>query len=277
MHPVTSVEERMRTIREAAAVLRELTGPETPAALVVLGSGLGPAGDTIAEARTLPFGELPGYAGAHVPGHAGEFVAGRVAGRPVLLSRGRVHLYEGHAADTVVLPARAAALLGIPVMIATNAVGGVDPALTTGDVVLVTDHLNATGATPLMGPNLDDLGTRFPVMREAYDPELAAFARAAARDAGVSLREGVLAAVLGPQYETPAEVAALRALGADIVGMSTVPEVIAAVHAGVRVVVLSLVTNSAGSLSAGHEEVVEAALRGSASVATLVTGILSRL
>ncbi len=267
----------MAEVRAAADRLRELVGAQTPAAFVVLGSGLGPAVEDIDAPRTLPFAELPGYASAGVVGHAGEFVAGRIAGKPVLVSRGRIHLYEGHDADTVVLPERAAALMGIPVMLATNAVGGLDPALAPGDVVLVADHINATGTSPLVGANLDDLGTRFPVMRGAYDAGLAAIAREAADAAGVQLTTGVLAAVLGPQYETPAEVAALRSLGADVVGMSTVPEVIAAVHAGMRVAALSLVTNSAGALHLGHEEVVDAAGRGAGAVASLVTGILSRL
>ena len=195
----------------------------------------------------------------------------------MLLARGRIHLYEGHPADTVVLPVRAAAATGVPVMIATNAVGGVDPALRVGDVVLVTDHINLTGASPLTGPNLDDVGTRFPNMTAAYSPDLIVAARDAASATGLPLHEGVLAAVPGPSYETPAEVRALRTLGADVVGMSTVPEVIAAVHAGMGAAVLSLVTNAAGAQSASHEEVVQAAAAGALSIGALVEGILSRL
>ena len=272
-----SAEERMAVVHRAADALRELTGPETPVALVVLGSGLGSAGDAVERERTLPFGDLPGYAGSTVVGHPGRFVAGRIAGRPVLVARGRLHLYEGHDPDVVVLPQRAAAVLGVPVMIATSAVGGVDRGLAAGDVVLVTDHLNLQGASPLEGANLDELGPRFPAMGEVYDPGLAAYACAAAAEAGVPLRQGVLAALRGPAYETPAEVRALRSLGADVVGMSTVPEVAAAVHAGMRVAVLSLVTNAAGGAEPAHEEVIDAAARGSAAVSAIVEGILSRL
>jgi purine-nucleoside phosphorylase len=274
---MTISEERMRDVRDAARVLAELAGPETPVAFIVLGSGLGPAGDAVEEARSLPFSSLPGYAGSTVVGHDGRFVAGRVAGKPVLISRGRIHLYEGHAPHTVALPQRAAATMGIPVMIATNAVGGVDPGLAIGDVVLVTDHLNLQGTSPLEGPNLDGLGPRFPGMGAAYDAGLGESALAAAADAGIRLRPGVLAALRGPAYETPAEVRMLRTLGADVVGMSTVPEVTAAVHAGMRVAVLSLVTNAAGGAGLAHDDVIAAAERGSEAVSAIVEGILSRL
>jgi len=270
------VESRMNAIRFAAETLRGLCEGDTPDAFVVLGSGLGPTAAALGGPR-LPFADLPGYAAPGVAGHAGEFVATRIGGRRVLLARGRIHLYEGHAPDTVVLPVRAAAALGIPVMIATNAVGGVNAELCVGDVVLVTDHINLTGASPLTGANLDEIGPRFPNMTEAYRPDLRIFAHEAAVEAGVPLRDGVLAAVPGPSYETPAEVRALRSAGADIVGMSTVPEMIAAVHAGMGVAVLSLVTNAAGAQGASHEEVVEAAAAGAVAVGALVEGILSRL
>jgi purine-nucleoside phosphorylase len=274
---MSQAETRMDEVREAARVLRGLTGSETPVALLVLGSGLGPAGGEDAAAPSLPFASLPGYAASTVPGHDGRFVAARIAGRPVLVSRGRLHLYEGHAPHVVALPQRAAALMGIPVMIATNAVGGVDPGRRTGDVVLVSDHLNLQGASPLEGPNLDELGPRFPSMGQVYDPDLSGSALEAAAEAGVPLRRGVLAALRGPAYETPAEVRMLRTLGADIVGMSTVPEVTAAFHAGMRVVALSLVTNAAGGTALGHEDVMEAAARGASAVSAIVEGILSRL
>jgi purine-nucleoside phosphorylase len=266
----------MVAIAEAARAFDALCEGSTPDAFVVLGSGLGPAAEAL-EGPRLPFAELPGYVAPGVAGHAGEFVFTRIAGKRVLLARGRIHLYEGHPADTVVLPVRAAAALGVPIMIGTNAVGGVDPALRVGDVLLITDHLNLTGASPLTGPNLDEVGTRFPNMTDAYAPALLAAAREAAHAAGLSLHEGVLAALPGPSYETPAEVRALRTLGADVVGMSTVPEVIAAVHAGMEAAVLSLVTNAAGAQSASHEEVVQAAAAGAVAVGALVEGILSRL
>ena len=271
-----NVDARMGAIAAAAAALSDLCGGDTPDAFVVLGSGLGPAAEDLTGAR-LPFAELPGYVAPGVAGHAGEFVATEIGGKRVLLARGRIHLYEGHPADTVVLPVRAAAAIGVPVMIATNAVGGVDPDLGVGDVVLVSDHINLTGRSPLTGPNLDEVGVRFPNMSEAYSRTLRGLAREAAATAGLQLGEGVLAAVPGPSYETPAEVRALRALGADIVGMSTVPEVIAAVHAGMDVAVLSLVTNAAGAQGASHEEVVAAAAAGAVAVGSIVEGILSRL
>jgi purine-nucleoside phosphorylase len=266
----------MEPIKAAAHAFKRLCGGAVPDAFVVFGSGLGPVESELPGPR-LPFGELPSYVAAGVPGHTGEFVATRLGGRLVLAALGRLHLYEGSPVDTVVLPVRAAATLGVPVMIATNAVGAVDAGLRQGEIVLVTDHINLTGVSPLAGSGLEELGQRFPGLTDAYRSDLRTLAADAAQCAGVPLRQGVLAAVTGPAYETPAEVRALRAIGADIVGMSTVVEVIAATHAGMGALVLSLVTNTAGAPSVSHEHVVEIAAARSAAVSSVVEGILSRL
>jgi purine-nucleoside phosphorylase len=230
-----------------------------PEVLVVLGSGLGGLADAVLDPVPVPFAELPGYPATGVAGHAGRYVGGRIGERAVLLQAGRFHLYEGHAPELVVAPIRVAAALGVRVVVLTNAAGGVDPALEPGDLVLIEDHLNLQFRSPLVG-TVRDGEARFPDMSEPYDLELRALARRAAETVGVPLRGGVYAAVLGPSFETAAEVRMLRTLGADVVGMSTVPEVIAARARGLRCLAFSVVTNKGTGLSAepqSHEEVME--------------------
>lgn len=229
---------------------------------VVLGSGLGAFAERLEGAAAIPYEEIPGFPASRVAGHAGRLVVGRLAtphGAAVVAAmQGRVHLYEGWSPDDVAFGVRVLAGLGTRAILLTNAAGGVDPALAPGDLVRITDHLNLTGQSPLVGENDDAMGPRFPDMSAAWDPALGALLDAAAAAAGVALKRGVYAGLLGPSYETPAEVRMLRALGADLVGMSTVVEAIAARHMGVRIAGLSVVTNLAAGLAPArlaHDEV----------------------
>jgi purine-nucleoside phosphorylase len=237
-----------------------------PAVGVILGSGLGGFADLLQRATSIPYGEIPGFPQVRVAGHAGRLVVGELpseaGGLVVAAMQGRVHAYEGWPAAEVAFPARVLCGLGVKALLVTNASGGVDPSLAAGDLVRITDHLNLSGTNPLIGPNEERLGTRFPDLSDAYDPRLGGLLEEAARSVGVALRRGVYAGMLGPSYETPAEIRMLRALGADLVGMSTVHEVIAARHQGVPVAGLSVVTNPAAGLSAtrlSHDEVQAAA------------------
>lgn len=270
-------DERLATIRHAANELEALGEGLRPQALVVLGSGLGAVVDGIDVVAEAPFASLPGFSGAGVIGHAGRFVFGHVGPTAVMAMVGRLHLYEGHPADRVVLPIRAAALLGCRTLIVTNAAGGVAPTLRVGQTMLITDHVNLLGVNPLSGPNIDELGVRFPPMADAYSTDLRGIARAVAGEQGIDMAEGVYAAVPGPSYETAAEIRYLRAVGVDAVGMSTVPEVIAARHAGMQVAGFSLIANVAGEMTDSHEHVLAAVQAGAPAMAALVTGILARL
>jgi len=268
---------RMADIEAASGRLREFTGGVVPAAMVVLGSGLSGVVDAMDVSGEMRFGDLPGFAASAVAGHAGKFVFGHLVTTPVLAMMGRLHLYEGHPVDQVVLPVRAAAVLGTKVLIATNAAGSVTADLHVGQTMLIADHINLLGVNPLTGPNLDELGTRFPPMSGAYSPRLNMLAVAAAEELGMDLAEGVYAAVPGPSYETMAEVRALRAMGADAVGMSTVPEVIAAVHAGMEVAGFSLIANVAADVGHGHADVLAAVGSGTPLLTSLLAAILGRL
>jgi inosine/guanosine/xanthosine phosphorylase family protein len=271
-------DERMYAVREASEAIASWAPGFTPDVLVVLGSGLDSVLDRLEVVAEHPFTDLPGFAPSNVAGHAGRFVLGRLGGTGVMAMLGRLHLYEGHPVDRVVLPVRAAALLGCRTLIATNAAGGIRAGLHVGQPMLITDHINLFfGVNPLAGANLDELGPRFPVMAEAYAPRLLALAREVAGEQGADLAEGVYAAVPGPSYETPAEVRALRALGADAVGMSTVPEVIAARHAGMDVAAFSVITNVAADVAHGHEDVLAASATGAPLLASLLAAIIERL
>jgi purine-nucleoside phosphorylase len=247
---------------------------------VVLGSGLSGLVDAFEDQVAIDYAEIPGMSSAGVAGHPGRLVTGRLEGVPLVAMQGRLHAYEGHELWRVVLGVRVMARLGAETLIVTNAAGGLDASLPAGALLAITDHLNMTGQNCLVGPNDAALGPRFPDMSAAYDAGLRELARAAAAEAGIALHEGVYAGVLGPSYETPAEVRMLRALGASVVGMSTVQEVIAARHLGQRVLGLSCVTNPAAGLSSrvlSHVE-VEATARASASaLSRIVRGVLSRL
>jgi purine-nucleoside phosphorylase len=247
----------------------------TPRVGVVLGSGLGAFGDTLDGLVKVPYSELPHMPQPGVAGHAGFLCFGAVSGVPVVCMQGRAHLYEGHTVEKVVHGARTMARLGASIVLLTNAAGGLDPTWAPGDLMLVADHLNLTGTSPLVGPNDDTLGPRFPDMTEAYDPRLREALRVVAQKANLPLREGVYAALLGPSYETPAEVRMLRGLGAHAVGMSTALETIALRHMGVRVGALSCITNLAAGLSGvplDHAEVEETARMRREALVTLLRG-----
>ncbi|MFZ2348775.1 MAG: purine-nucleoside phosphorylase [Candidatus Bipolaricaulis anaerobius] len=266
----------MERIERAAQALAKLGTPEVA---VILGSGLSGVFPVAGE-RALSFTKIPGFPAPSVPGHAGEVAVGEVSGRTVLVQRGRVHPYEGHPLTDVVLPVRAYARLGVRVLVLTNASGGIAHGLEAGDLVLLSDHINFLGDNPLRGPNLDPLGPRFPDMTEVYDPALREVARDVAWELGIGLKEGVYLATLGPSYETPAEIRAFRALGADLVGMSTVPEAIAARHAGLKVLTISCVTNLAAGVSPqplSHDEVIATSRRRAADLGRLLTSLIPRL
>jgi purine-nucleoside phosphorylase len=234
-------------IEEAVAAIRS-RADLVPRAAVVLGSGLGGFADRVEDPVTIPYDEIPSWPVSTAMGHAGTLVLGTVAGAPVAVMRGRSHLYEGHGAERVVFGVRVLRRLGIDTLVITNACGGIRDDLSPGDLVLISDHLNLQGTSPLVGPNDETLGPRFPDMTAAYDPELRALTHACAARLGQSLSEGVYAAWLGPAFETPAEIRMIRTLGADLVGMSTVPEVLAARHMGVRCLAISCVTNMAAGI-----------------------------
>lgn len=253
-------------IADAVAAIRARSTLE-PSVGVVLGSGLGGFADEIDDAVEIPYGEIPGWPAATALGHAGTLVLGSVHGIPVAAMRGRAHLYEGQPAQKVVFGVRVLGALGVRTLVLTNACGGIREDLALGDLVLVSDHLNLQGTSPLVGPNDDSLGPRFPDMSDAYDPALRAAAHAAAAGVGQALAEGVYAAWLGPAFETPAEIRMIRVLGGDLVGMSTVPEVLAARHMGIRCLAISCVTNMAAGIlpepiDAGHVLAVGAAAQG---------------
>ena len=231
---------------------------------VVLGSGLGAWGDALESLTKVPYGDIPHMPRSSVVGHAGQLCLGRAGGVSVACLQGRVHLYEGHEPERVVFGVRLLAKLGCRAVLLTNAAGGIDAAFAPGDLMVITDHLNLTGKNPLSGPNLAALGPRFPDMTEAYDAGLRRAALEASRETDVPVQQGVYAALLGPTYETPAEIRMLRTLGASAVGMSTVPEVIALRHMGVRAAAISCVTNLAAGLSPtllDHTEVEATAAR----------------
>jgi purine-nucleoside phosphorylase len=262
------------------AIARALPAGARPTVGLILGSGLGAFADTLDARVAVPFEKLPGFPPSTIVGHAGNVVYGKKGGVEVLALQGRVHYYEGHDLQRVAFPARVLVAAGCTTLVITNAAGGVDKALHAGEIVILSDHLNLLGGSPLRGPNDETMGPRFPDMTDAYDPGLRALAAAAGRDVGLTLREGVYAACAGPQYETPAEVRMLRGLGADLVGMSTVPEVIVARHMGARVLGLSCCTNLAAGVTGeklSHSEVTETAARVRDQFIALLGRILERL
>jgi purine-nucleoside phosphorylase len=271
----------MRDTDAVLAAMRHLSDvlPSSPEVAVILGSGLGGLADRLEGATPLRYEEIPGFAPATVAGHRGRLIAGRLGGKDVVVFQGRFHVYEGHDLETVVLPARLAAALGADTLIVTAASGGVNPGYGPGTLMLISDHLNLMGRNPLLGP-VREGEARFPDLSRAYDPKLRSLALEVAREESIDLVEGVYAAVLGPSYETPAEVRMIERLGGDAVGMSTVPEVIAARAAGLRVLGLTLVTNAAAGLGDAlldHEEVVAAGQAAAERFERLVSQIVSRL
>ena len=266
--------------RESAAALAEWLGEFRPEVLVILGSGLGSLGDEVENPIAVPYGDVPHMKHSTVPDHAGRFLFGTLAGRRAAVMQGRLHPYEGWSAADVSYPVRVARLLGAGMLLVTNAAGAVNTAFSPGDIMLITDHIQFLGVSPLRGPNLEDFGPRFPDMSHVYTPELQAAARRAARALGMRLREGVYLYFPGPQFETPAEIRAARLLGADAVGMSTVPEAITAAHCGMRVLGLTLCTNMAAGVldqPLSGEEVLAAAAEARPRFTALVRACLEQV
>jgi purine-nucleoside phosphorylase len=249
---------------------------------MILGSGLNDLAASVEDAVTIPYRDLPNWPVSTVEGHAGQLVIGRLEGQPVLVMQGRVHYYEGYTMGQITLPVRVMLRLGLEMMIVTNAAGGVNPDFVPGDVMLITDNLNLmgmSGLNPLMGPNIDELGPRFPDMSQVYDKELMSYAREAAAEAGITLREGVYCGLSGPSFESPADLRFLRLVGTDAVGMSTVPEVIVANHGGLRSLGLSGISNKAnldGSTITTHEEVIEAGKLITPKIEVIIRGVLKK-
>jgi purine-nucleoside phosphorylase len=264
-------------IHQAADHLRSIRA-EWPRTAIVLGSAQAAFADALTERVEINYSDIPGWPVPRVEGHAGKLIVGRCAGVPVTVMSGRVHLYEGWSPQEVTFGVRVLGLLGLQRLVLTNAAGGINAAYHPGLLVLLTDHINLQGSNPLCGPNDAKLGPRFPDMSRAYSPELRDAARAAAAELGIELSEGVYAALLGPSFETPAEIRYLRAIGADLAGMSTVPETIVANHMGVRVLGISTVTNMAAGMQheLNHAEVLEMGRASAAGLIRLLTNLISR-
>lgn len=252
---------RLKPVQKAADYILSRLKDCKPEIALVLGSGLGGLADGIEDPVVIEYSAIPNFPVSTVPGHAGRIVAGSLGSKTVMVFQGRFHYYEGYDMDAVVFPVRVMTLLGIERLILTNAAGGINTLFKAGDLMCITDHIKLTGESPLRGPNMDALGPRFNDMSDAYSAEFRRIAAEAAVTTGVDLRQGVYAYMTGPSFETPAEIRMLRMLGADAVGMSTVPEVITAAHAGLQVLAISTITNMAAGIlnqPLSHEEVMEA-------------------
>jgi len=240
------MDSRIRTYQVAADYIRQQTGGYTPIVGIVLGSGLGRLADRIEQPVVIPYRDIPGFPVSTAVGHKGNFIIGRLGGKTVIAMQGRFHYYEGYPMDLVTIGVRTMAVLGVQDLFVSNAAGGANPDFRVGDLVIIRDHISMF-PNPLIGPNLEEMGPRFPDMTCAYDLNLQALAESCAAEMGISLRKGVYFGSTGPTYETPAEVRFYRTVGADLLGMSTVPEVIVARHCGLRVFGMSVVTNCANT------------------------------
>jgi purine-nucleoside phosphorylase len=268
----------VQAITEAIAYVRSKTTIQ-PQVGVILGSGLGNVVDAIEVDASIPYGEIPGARASTVVGHQGRMILGRAKGVEVAVMQGRVHFYEGYEMEEVMFLSRVLGRLGIKKLIVTNAAGGVNTSFVAGDLMLISDHINFMGVNPLRGPNVEELGVRFPDMSEAYPESLRAIAKDVAASMNLKLQEGVYLALSGPTYETPAEIRAFRVLGADAVGMSTVPEVIAMSHMQIPVLGISCITNMAAGIlkqKLTHTEVMETTARVQKEFTGLVLGVLER-
>jgi len=266
--------------RESAGALAARLGNFKPQVLLILGSGLGALGDEVEDPIVIPYDQVPHMKTSTAPDHKGQFVFGRLSGRDVAVMQGRLHTYEGWSFADVSDPVRILRLLGVETLVVTNAAGAVNTAFSAGDIMLITDHIKLFGDSPLRGPNIDELGPRFPDMSHVYTPALQAAARQAADALGIQLREGVYMYFPGPQYETPAEVRLARLVGADAVGMSTVPEAIVAAHCGMKVLGFTLCTNMAAGVldqPLSGEEVIAAGQAAGPRFKTLVKACLERV
>jgi len=262
----------------AAAEFLRSRIPFTPEVGLVLGSGLGDFADTLEDAVRIPYADIPDFPQPTVEGHTGAFVFGRKMGKQVVALQGRLHYYEGFTQQELTLPIRVLAALGTKSLVLTNAAGGVNLNFRPGDLMLIADHINFSGSNPLIGPNLDSFGPRFPDVSDLYTKALRMAIRDKAAEAGIPVQQGVYLMYSGPNYETPAEIRAFRTLGADAVGMSTVPEVIAASHCGIKVLAFSLITNMAAGVldqPLSEEEVIEIGQKKGAALQALIMEILA--
>jgi purine-nucleoside phosphorylase len=266
-------------IDETAAYLASRTKIR-PEVGLILGSGLGMLGDELDDSATIPYADIPHFPMSTVEGHAGELVLGRLQGRQVALMRGRFHMYEGYEAERTTLPIRVMKALGVKTLLVTNAAGGINLGFEPGDLMVISDHLNLTGRNPLVGPNDNALGVRFPDMSEAYSRRLREVAKTTASELGFAVKEGVYVGLLGPNYETPAEIRMLRTLGADAVGMSTVSEVIVARHSGIEVMGITCISNMAAGIldqPLSHEEVMDTSETVKERFISLVLAVLPKI
>lgn len=253
------MKDMMKRLEKTVDYLKEKIS-DIPDVAIILGSGLGKLADLIEGKQEIPYDDIPNFPQTTVVGHEGKLIIGRLGSKNVLAMKGRFHYYEGHEMDVVVYPIRAFKLLGIKNLIVTNAAGGVNTGFVPGDLMIIKDHISFFSENPLRGENLDQLGPRFPDMSQAYDRNLIAIAEKAAQRLGISVQTGIYSYCKGPSFESPAEIRALRLLGADAVGMSTVPEVITARHMGMRILGISCITNMASGIldqPLNHEEVIE--------------------
>jgi purine-nucleoside phosphorylase len=265
---------------EATRYILAKARPRTPRVAVVLGSGLGGVADAVQDGVDIHYSEIPHFANSTVEGHAGRLIIGSCGGVDVVLMKGRVHFYEGYSMEAVTLPVRVFSLMGIRSLILTNAAGGAAPHLSPGSLMALTDHINMIGENPLLGPNDDRFGPRFPDMTAVYTPAYVQAAHEIAREIGVVLFEGVYMAVRGPTYETPAEIRMMRKLGADAVGMSTVPEATVARHCGMNVLAISCITNIAAGMTGteiNHSEVITVGERAGKQLAELIVRVIPRI
>ena len=275
------MDERIERINKAAEYIRGRLGGRQPKVALILGSGLGPIADSVKDPIVIPYKEIPGFPVSTAVGHKGNFISGELAGTQVFMMQGRFHYYEGYPMETVTIGVRVFRQLGIQYLFVFNAAGAANPAFKVGDMVMITDHINMM-PNPLIGPNMEDFGPRFPDMTCPYDLELQDLARTCAAKVGVEIQEGVYFGSTGPTYETPAEVRFYRLVGADLLGMSTIPEVIVARHCGIRVFGMSAVTNVCNTtnkpvnLNDGHD-VVHQAEKVVINIGKLLNEMLPRL
>ena len=273
-------EQQISKIGESVSYISQLIGGHTPFAGIILGSGLGELAEKIEDKMVIPYSDIPNFMKSTVVGHSGNLIAGMLGGKFVLAMQGRFHYYEGYGMDEVTLPVRVMVRLGISVLMVSNAAGGVNPDFRVGDLMLIRDHINLM-PNPLVGPNMDEFGTRFPDMTRPYDLDIIALAEKLAFEQGISLKKGVYLASTGPTYETPAEYSYFRIIGADAVGMSTIPEVIVARHSSIPVFGMSVITNEAFGFTNDFlndgEDVVRAANAAAGRMSKLFIGIIAGL
>lgn len=278
---ITDIKAFVERVDGAADYIRSVLSDRTvPAVCIVLGSGLGPLSKMAEDAIEIPYKDIPGFPVSTAPGHKGSLIAGKLSGKPVFMMNGRFHYYEGYPMETVTFYVRVMGRLGVKILLLTNASGGINLEMKVPELVAITDHLSFNAEPVLRGPNIDEFGTRFPDQCHVYDPELTDTLVNSARDLNIRISRGVYAYTKGPQYETPAEIRALRVMGADCVGMSTVPEAIAASHMGIRVAAMSCITNMAAGISGNplsEQEVLDNASLASENSCALVKEFVNRI